>query len=228
MGHYIYPRPTLRKPVPVGLEMKASACAASKIIVQLELQEGQQAMGKLPFVNEFGRSTASVMRLTRPFMNTTRDASMPLPAATYKVYADSAFASVHTAASLREHGLHFAGVVKTAHKNYPRAFLQSALEGDECKAGAHVAATTTYTVPGHHPLKLFAIGWKDAKVQTFIDTQGSNLPGEPAVKRRKAGDGAQRREFVVNVPRPKVVAEAHEALKAMYVHRCARSLTRSY
>ena len=35
------------------------------------------------------------------------------------VHADSAFSSVKTLLALQERGLHFMGMVKTAHKEYP-------------------------------------------------------------------------------------------------------------
>ena len=53
-----------RKPKGVGTELKDAACAQTKVILALEIQEGKQAMGKL-YVEEYTKAgTAIVLRLT--------------------------------------------------------------------------------------------------------------------------------------------------------------------
>ena len=72
-------------------------------------------MATKKYVNEGEQpSTAGVLRLVEPWFNTSRT-----------IYGDSAFASVNTAVKLRQHGLHFSGLVKTAHREFPLKYFRS-------------------------------------------------------------------------------------------------------
>jgi hypothetical protein len=176
-------------------------------------------MGRKQFIKECdnSRSTASVLRLVSPWLTLLPPGGVALPVARHKVHADSAFASVTTAVHLRRRGMDFAGPVKTAHSNFPRSILVSQLSDASVNRGAHEAAYGEYDLGGNGPpVPLAAVGWKDAKVQTFIDTNASTLAGAPAIKRRVIGDGPERRQGEpLEVPRPQCVQKAHESLNAM-------------
>jgi hypothetical protein len=113
--------------------------------------------------------------------------------------------------------------VKTAHSNFPRAILQSQLGGDDVPRGTHAVATTTWTDDVGADVELAAIGWKDTKVQTFVDTSANTASGEPAIKRRRRfreeiDDGERHEvptEVMFTLPRPLAVQKAHDSLNAM-------------
>jgi len=117
----------IRKPRPVGNEIKDISDARTHIVVRLELNEGRQRMQEKEFVPEYGATTATVLRLTKDFQGTGRT-----------VIADSYwFGSVKSAAELMKVGLYSIMVVKTAHKNFPRELLnETELERGEC--GLHL------------------------------------------------------------------------------------------
>ena len=99
----------VRKSEGVGAELKAMACGSTGILLKLDIMEGKGANHLKPFSAEFGESTAVVLRLCSSLFGTGRI-----------VHADSAFSSVKTLLALEERGLYFQGMVKDAHKEYPR------------------------------------------------------------------------------------------------------------
>ena len=103
-----------RKPEGVGAEMKTLACGGETgIILKLDMMEGREANRRKDFSQEYGEGTAVTLRLTKEYYGTGR-----------VVHADSAFSSVKTLLALRERALFFMGMIKTAHKEYPLAFLK--------------------------------------------------------------------------------------------------------
>ena len=83
------------------------ACGETKIMLQLEIQEGKVPMQeKKEYAKDYGSGTSSLLWLTRYWSGSDRI-----------VVADSPFASLKTAEALHKHGgLCFIGLVKTAHK----------------------------------------------------------------------------------------------------------------
>jgi hypothetical protein len=61
----------------------------------------------------FPFNSAVTLRLTSSIHGTNRT-----------VIGDSAFSSVSTARACQQYGLHFMGIIKTAHKQYPKAILK--------------------------------------------------------------------------------------------------------
>ena len=104
-----------RKPEGVGTEYHTLSCGETKIMLQLEIQEGKVPMQGKEYAKDYGSGTSSSLRLTRYWSGSDRT-----------VVADSAFASLKTAEALHKHrGLRFIGLVKTAHKQYPKAWLHA-------------------------------------------------------------------------------------------------------
>ena len=102
-----------RKPKGVGCELKDCADADTKVILQLEIQEGADVMADMEYMAEYKLvGTAQLLRLTKPWHGSGRAVS-----------ADSAFASVATAVACRKNGLHFTGLVKTATRMYPKQYI---------------------------------------------------------------------------------------------------------
>ena len=73
-----------RKPHPIGLEAKTTACAVVGVLIDFEFQEGIKPMGQFEFIGRTNRSSAWLLRLTKHWHN-----SEPRT-----VIADAAFAQV--------------------------------------------------------------------------------------------------------------------------------------
>jgi hypothetical protein len=98
------------------------------------------------------------------------------------VYGDSLFASMETMTALRgKLGLHFLGVIKTAHKGYPLEMCRWALVDED--RGKHVVFKTVDVQ------NVWAIGWSGINFKTFITTQGVSTLGEATEKKRQRADG---------------------------------------
>ena len=99
--------------------------------------------------------------------------------------------------ALREKlGLHFVGVIKTAHKEYPIEQCRWCLVGEE--RGKYVVFKAVEAI------NVWAVGWSDIHFKTYICTQGESILGAPAGKKRQRADG---RNYQIEVPRPRVVED---------------------
>lgn len=81
--------------------------------------------------SQFGFGTSVTMRLTSDYHNTNRT-----------IIVDSAFASLKTLINLKKHGLFTCGMVKTASKGYPKAFLTQKLENLE-RGDSYILTSTS-------------------------------------------------------------------------------------
>ncbi len=99
--------------------------------------------------------------------------------------------------ALREKlGLHFVGVIKTAHKGFPLEMCRWALVNED---------RGEYVVFKQVDLEnVWAIGWSDIHFKTFICTQGVFSHGEAAEKKRQRADG---RNYKIEVDRPRVIED---------------------
>lgn len=132
------------------------------------------------------------------------------------MHADSAFASVKSAAALRkENGLAFAGIVKTAHREFPKKFL-SEIEVKE--RGDHVSVVTE-----KDGVKMMGVAWADRQRKMLVSTYGNTLPGQPHVKKRWEilEDGSER-QFTKEVKRPSIFENFFDAAPAIDVHNHLR------
>ena len=149
----------LRKPRPVGNEIKDMSDARSNIIIKIELNEGKEKMREKDHVLEYGATTAAVLRLTKDYRGSGRT-----------VIADSWFGSVKSASALMNAGLYSIMLVKTAHKNYPRELLnESELERGEWVAYSGKLDDTD----------LQAVSFQDLKKKQFISTCSTAIEGNP-------------------------------------------------
>ena len=120
-----------RKPEGVGTEYCSLCCAETKIMLQLEIQEGKDKMLEKEYAHFHGSGTSSLLRLTKPWSGSDRT-----------VVADSAFASLKSAQALHNHrGLRFISLVKTAHKQFPKAKLQ---QHQYSERGEHCVGTPVH------------------------------------------------------------------------------------
>ena len=63
----------IRKPRPIGNEIKNMSEAASNIVLHLELYEGKDVMQNKPYVKELGATTATTLRLTEHYHGNQED-----------------------------------------------------------------------------------------------------------------------------------------------------------
>ena len=189
-----------RKPKGVGCEVKTLADVASGIMVNLEINEGKEAMKEKRWQRELGAGTATTLRLSEPWHGSGRI-----------VCGDSWFASVKTAIELRRKGLFFTGIVKTAHRMFPLKAL-----GVHCPLERGSTVTATAVEDG---IDIIAHGWRDRKVHRFVSTCGTTLQGTPAKKRRYDDDG---KVFFKEVQRTKLAEEYYDGAPALDIHNHIR------
>jgi hypothetical protein len=212
-----------RKPKGVGTEIRSLADGETRIILGLEIQEGKEAMATKPYSQQYGSGTSSLLRLTQPYAG---------QGGVHVVVADSAFASVKTAIALLVHcGMGFIGLVKTATKYFPKAYLNAyplTNRGDHTVLQAAVSPLLVVTHPTAHgvaPINLMAVAWNDNKRKLLIATTGSTALGPPALKHRyrapTAADGPDVGPCIIftkEVPRPLVVKTYFDNANAVDVH----------
>ena len=137
--------------------------------------EGKERQANKSLQAELGEGTAIVLRLCEAYFGTARI-----------VHADIAFSSVKTTLELLSRGLYFVGIVKTAHKEYPKAHMNAwvsgSLEGQEgapARGAFHLLESSSGS-----PQKLYALVWNDKKSKQIIATCGTTNPGNPSVRPR--------------------------------------------
>jgi hypothetical protein len=188
-----------RKPRGVGHEFKATADAISKIILLLELCEGEAIMKTKEYYPEYGATTGTTVRITKPWHGTGRT-----------VIGDSWFASVKTLIALMWVGLFFIGIVKTAHSRFPLKFLQEwDIEVDKRNdRGIHKLLKSTYKI-GEQVHEFFALCWADKKGKNIITNVGTTLPGAPSLRPRHrkivVDNEEQTEKYWKSIPRPHMI-----------------------
>ena len=133
------------------------------MLIQVGMQEGKEGNGAKEYESEYGHTTATTLRLTKPWHDTNR-----------LVCGDSWFASKKCAVACRAKGIHFCGIVKTNHAGFPKAALEE-LCGPE--KGDSVLLTTE--VDGHMVMALGHRGGGNI-VQCYVPTCGLTTEGVPS------------------------------------------------
>ena len=98
-----------RKPTPLGFQLKTLCDSSSNILLNMEVCEGRDADRAKQFADELGVTSATTLRLTRPFWS--RGAI---------IHGDSWFGSLKTASELLRRGTFAVMNVKTATRGYPK------------------------------------------------------------------------------------------------------------
>lgn len=148
------------------------------------------------------------------------------------MYGDSAFASVQTAMALLERSTYFVGMVKTAHKGFPKKVLLNdawdqgvlpAKRGDTRHVEAEIeVAGRKRKFHGHawnEP------GGQASKRKALLSTCGDTLPADPHRKKRLRVDENNRKygEVIERVvPRPNVVKMYFGAACQIDIHNHMR------
>ena len=88
------------------------------------------------FVNQYGASTAIVLRLSSDYFGSSRT-----------VIGDSAFSSLKTRHALLQRGLHYIGIiVKTTNKEFPKQYLENWGNLANTRRGDHITLKTKVIV----------------------------------------------------------------------------------
>jgi hypothetical protein len=103
------------KPEAVSFMIKNVCDVHSGVMFAIELQEGKEEMAKRKFVDQGEKpTTACVLRLMEP-----------LAGSGVILHGDSWFASLNTLLKLRQMGIFFVGLIKTAHSGIPVKWLRA-------------------------------------------------------------------------------------------------------
>jgi len=182
-----------------GCKIQNAACGRSGIMLRLHLvtTAADQHANHSAAGTQLLHGTNVFQRLVGPWAGTDRI-----------VCADSYFASVEAALSLKASGLRFIGVVKTAHRRFlmaPLAARQLIARGDW--------VSMVHSSPSWPP-ELMAVLWADRDRRYFVASAGSTRAGAPCerLRWRQLDGGAER--VAVSVTQPEVAE--------IYYSRCAQ------
>ena len=207
-----------RKPEGVGCEMKALCDGSTKCMLAVEIQEGKEVMAQKEYQAEHGGGCAITLRLTKKYFGSGR-----------VIIGDSAFASVKTLIQLHRVGLYFIGLVKTAHRLFPKQFLNNWFhEGQNAtpraRRGRHKVLISSYKLrpEGENSHTMAAVGWGDSTCKTLISNVSNTLPGSPADRPRhklvmRDGEVVTEQEMI-SIPRPKCVEFMFNYFSIIDVH----------
>ena len=135
-----------------GCEIQDACDGRSRVMIQLKLVKGQADNDRMSTEDPGGLHGTRVMKqLVGPWANSGR-----------VVCADSYFDYVPCAIALKDKGLRFIGVVKTATKEFPQQYLSTVElpEKGDIKGVVCIHPTTGY--------KLLAFVWVDRERRYFI------------------------------------------------------------
>ena len=124
-----------RKPQGIGIEYKNLADAETGMILHLEIQEAADIMAKKAYGDRYPKSFPLVLRLTEMLHGSGR-----------VIHGDSVFASVACSTALLEYGLYFSGILKTAHKEFPKKYCQDTAFQAGAQHGDTVTICTTKAI----------------------------------------------------------------------------------
>ena len=201
----------IRKPKGVGMEIKNMADCDSGMLMALEIMAGKHEMKARKYAPLYGSGTSLLLRLSEPWKGSGR-----------LIVADSAFASVKSAVALKvKNGLYFHGLVKTAHRRFPKKYLN---EVKIDTRGGHVALETS-----DESVDLRAVTWNDGKKdkktgmivrKNFVASCGTTLAASTAHRKRRWRIGADGRseDYFVTVPRPQIVQEYFDGAAKIDIH----------
>jgi hypothetical protein len=152
-----------------GCEIQNSGCGRSGIMLRLKLVKTmeEEHANILPGYNGMLHGTAIIKFLVFPWRGSNRI-----------VCADSYFASVATLKELKRINLRFIGVVKTATKHFPQAYLSN-LEMAEQGERSGLIAKDADGIP-----IMLAYVWMDRNRRYFICNVSSLEPGAEYTRRR--------------------------------------------
>lgn len=179
--------------------------------MKIDLVEGKQRQHKKKYHKEYGEGTAVSLRLVEDWFGTGRT-----------IVGDSYFSSVKTLNALRERGLYYMGIVKTATTGFPvdvfKSWSDGSLSGTVPNRGDHFVLESE----DDHGNKLYALAWKDKKDKRIVSNRGTTNPGSDKIKKRHkkvVSDGKWQTSIKeVHIKRPHMVELLYSAFSTVDVH----------
>jgi hypothetical protein len=174
-----------------GCEIQNAACGMSGVMLQLKLvKSAQETAAAVPDDDDNSYHSTRVLKdLVQPWTHSDR-----------VVCADSYFASVTTALELKMLGLRFIGVVKTASRKFPMAYLSNIQMGLRGERKGLIACNE------NGEAIMLAFVWVDRERRYFISSCSSLAEGRPYIRQRwrQIAEGEEDPERVeLVVPQPK-------------------------
>ena len=156
-----------RKPKPQGLEWKTLCDAKTKLLLNIDIQEGKLRNAAKEFNDTHKRSTGCTLRLLKPWFGSGRT-----------LIADSWFGSTTTAIAMYNvAGCYCILNVKTAHQHFPREELKGALNESDDVA----TYMSSFTATDGKAVEIFASGQMEKQPLLLVATCATDQPGEPRV-----------------------------------------------
>ena len=209
----------IRKPEPLGTELKAVACPVTGIMLSLEIQRAKAQMATQELHKKLGATTSCVARMAGLSSQSGQShQDRPL----YEIYnGDSWFSSVRTARYMYSRGFHYVGQVKTTHKHFPKTWLEEKMKD----MGAGTWLCLRAVTPGDN-VPLIAVGYKynKKKVLHFIMTEGagSTHGGVPYLCQFRNKNGTVVKK---KIPRPDFISKYFACANTVDVHNQIRQGT---
>jgi hypothetical protein len=199
-----------------GCEIQNAACGRSGVMLRLKLVKGVDLPGAEE--EEFGANETSLLHGT----NVLKQVVSPWFGSNRIVCADSYFASVRVTEELFRNGLRFIGVVKTATRGFPKAFLSSV---ELANRGDFLALKR---VPADNESKpaLGAFVWMDRERRYFISSAGSLEDGTPYIRNRwrqvNQTPNAAPEQVTFSIKQPKIAEFYYSTCAAIDKHNRLR------
>lgn len=157
-----------------GCEIQDACCGRSGVMIRIKIVETADAHADEEHDSDdtndgLNHGTIIIKELVSPWIGS---------GVTRVVCADSYFASVSTLVELKRLGFAFVGVVKTATKQFPMAYLQS----QELTARGDLRAVVSKDDQGHNCMLAFV--WVDRERRYFICNGGGLDPAMPIFRER--------------------------------------------
>jgi hypothetical protein len=196
-----------------GCEIQNSGCGQSGIMLRLKLVKTmeEEHANILPGDNGMLHGTAVIKFLVFPWRGSNRI-----------VCADSYFASVATLKELKSINLRFIGVVKTATKHFPQAYLSN-LEMEERGERSGLIAKDADGIP-----IMLAYVWMDRNRRYFICNVSSLEPGAEYTRQRwrqvDQTENAEAEKVELTIPQPQACEIYYDTCAAIDQHnRCRQA-----
>ena len=191
-----------RKPVS-GCEIQNVCCARSRIMMQIKIVESMEEENTHAQVDDSGllHGVNVMLKLLHPWKNHGERI----------VCADSYFASVSACEELLKYNFRFIGVVKTATKKFPMAYLAAQ---ELAGRGDHLALVSSPPTvnDANSSADVMAILWVDRNRRYFVSNAEGVEPAEPIfrIRWRQVDDMeedpyAEPERTELNIPQPAAV-----------------------
>jgi len=210
----------LRKPKPMGIEFKATACSVTGILIYLEIQEGKNPMRKKKYSEALGGTAGCTLRLVKgsEYCGSNKNEARKQGKIENKRElwnGDSWFTSITLIQAMKREGHEYFGALKNNHRGCPKNFVEETMKN---------WPSGSYIVLENEKEKLFYLGYRYSakkKICHFLGSweAGSTYLGNPYVAKWPDSYGNVQKR---NVARPDVVSKYFEKSNVIDRHNHLR------